>query len=186
MAIMVGFALSGRGEGESGFAELFPGGLIDGEGNPVSLDVLEGKAVGVYFSAHWCAPCRHFTPRLVAYRDTHKDDFEVVFVSADRSEKKQFEYMKSAGMEWPAVQFDSAATKALKEKFAIQGYPTLVMLNAQGVPLTSDGRSYVNQGDPAAKLKTATVVKESFKCGKCDKTHHRSKMVFEDAVATAD
>ena len=105
--------LSGWGEDKTGFQELFPEGLIDGEGKAVSLDVLKGKAVGVYFSAHWCGPCRRFTPKLVDYRETHKDDFEVVFVSGDRSEKDQFKYMKTAGMKWPAVQFNSTATRSL-------------------------------------------------------------------------
>jgi nucleoredoxin len=178
--------LSGRGEGERGFQDLFPGGLIDGEGNPVSLEVLEGKAVGVYFSAHWCAPCRRFTPKLVAYRDAHRDDFEVVFVSGDRSEKKQFAYMKSAGMKWPAVRFQSRASKTLMERFVVEGFPTLVMVNAKGVPLTADGTTFVLKGDGAAKLKSASIVKEPFKCSKCDKTHYRPKMVFADAVADAD
>lgn len=50
-------------------------------------EALNGKAVGLYFSAHWCPPCRAFTPVLAeVYRTLkHKrDDFEVVFVSGDR------------------------------------------------------------------------------------------------------
>jgi len=178
--------LSGWGEDKTGFLELFPEGLIDGEGKAVSLDVLKGKAVGVYFSAHWCGPCRRFTPKLVDYRETHKDDFEVVFVSGDRSEKDQFKYMKTAGMKWPAVQFNSTATRSLKEQFGVRGYPTLVLVNAKGMPLTADGRAWVNKGDAATKLKMASVVQEPFKCSKCDKTHYREKLVFDDAVADAD
>jgi thiol-disulfide isomerase/thioredoxin len=32
-----------------------------------SADALAGKVVGIYFSAHWCQPCRDFTPRLAAF-----------------------------------------------------------------------------------------------------------------------
>ena len=28
---------------------------------------LEGKVIGIYFSAHWCPPCRGFTPKLVEW-----------------------------------------------------------------------------------------------------------------------
>ena len=36
-------------------------------------EALEGKKfVGFYFSAHWCPPCRGFTPVL-------KDFYEVIF-----------------------------------------------------------------------------------------------------------
>jgi thioredoxin-like negative regulator of GroEL len=43
----------------------------------------------VYFSAHWCPPCRQFTPQLASLYKQAKAagrKFEVVFVSADREE----------------------------------------------------------------------------------------------------
>ena len=57
---------------------LFSDGLLDAEGKTVSPDQLKGKLVGIYFSAHWCPPCRAFTPRLVAFRDKNAAEFEVV------------------------------------------------------------------------------------------------------------
>lgn len=49
---------------------------------------LNGKVVGIYFSAHWCPPCRQFTPLLVqTYNKLRAEgkEFEVVFVSSDKS-----------------------------------------------------------------------------------------------------
>ena len=66
----------------AGLEELFPGTLLDSDGKEVSKDSLAGKTVGIYFSAHWCPPCRSFTPNLVKFRDKNKKDFEVVFVCA--------------------------------------------------------------------------------------------------------
>ena len=63
---------------------------LEGDWNEVSADSsLEGKkVVAFYFSAHWCPPCRAFTPILKdAYEEYLKEscDIEIVFVSSDRS-----------------------------------------------------------------------------------------------------
>ena len=63
--------------------------LVKVDDNVVSkptAEVLSGKKfVLFYFSAHWCMPCRKFTPLLsVTYEDLEdKSEVEVVFVSAD-------------------------------------------------------------------------------------------------------
>ena len=51
-----------------GLSALFPDGLLSPTGDAVSVDILKDKPlIGVYFSAHWCGPCRKFTPKLVEY-----------------------------------------------------------------------------------------------------------------------
>ena len=49
-----------------------------------------GKVVGIYFSAHWCPPCRAFTPNLSRFVTDWKAGprrslLDVVFVSSDHS-----------------------------------------------------------------------------------------------------
>ena len=44
------------------------------------------KYVGIYFSAHWCPPCRNFTPVLAEFYNAVNQNgkiFEVIFVSSD-------------------------------------------------------------------------------------------------------
>ena len=44
--------------------------------------------IGIYFSAHWCPPCRDFTPKLAqSYSEGLRDKMEIVFVSSDRDER---------------------------------------------------------------------------------------------------
>ena len=50
----------------AGIEELFPGKLLDSDGKEVSKDALAGKTVGIYFSAHWCPPCKQFTPMFAS------------------------------------------------------------------------------------------------------------------------
>ncbi len=78
------------------------------------------KSVGLYFSAHWCPPCRSFTPKLAQLYEeikTNSKSFEILFVSSDKDEESFNKYR--AQMPWPAFPFDS--TGILKEYFQISG-----------------------------------------------------------------
>lgn len=48
-------------------------------------ELLSGKShLLLYFSAHWCPPCRGFTPALAqAYNETTNKNVEVLFLSSD-------------------------------------------------------------------------------------------------------
>ena len=45
--------------------------LVRSSGKAVkgSKSLSKKKLIGLYFSAHWCPPCRAFTPELVKFRD---------------------------------------------------------------------------------------------------------------------
>ena len=65
----------------------------------------EGKIVGLYYSAHWCPPCRAFTPKLVSWYEKVKGKgLEIIFVSCDRDENGFNEYYGS--MPWLAMPYD--------------------------------------------------------------------------------
>lgn len=78
-----------------------------GGGTVQASSLKEKKAVLLYFSAHWCPPCRAFTPVLAeGYRRTWKEKgIEFVFVSSDKSEAEFKEYF--ATMPWLAVYYHS-------------------------------------------------------------------------------
>lgn len=68
---------------------------------------------GLYFSAHWCPPCRGFTPVLAKkYEDWKKagaNNFEIVFISSDRDEASFNDYFKE--MPWLAMDFEKRDLK---------------------------------------------------------------------------
>ncbi|KAL6748650.1 thioredoxin-like-domain-containing protein [Haematococcus lacustris] len=131
-------------------------------------DALRGKYVGVYFSAHWCPPCRAFTPALrkcylrltgLAQPDVSKalgveqeapPAFEVVFVSSDDTEQKAMDYYQH-NMPWLMVPWTSAGQRAsLSRHFGVMGIPTLVILDPQGKVVCANARSALIQ-DPEGK-----------------------------------
>eukprot|EP00747_Dinoflagellata_sp_TGD_P141218 gnl/TRDRNA2_/TRDRNA2_176097_c0_seq2.p1 gnl/TRDRNA2_/TRDRNA2_176097_c0~~gnl/TRDRNA2_/TRDRNA2_176097_c0_seq2.p1 ORF type:complete len:657 (+),score=111.03 gnl/TRDRNA2_/TRDRNA2_176097_c0_seq2:143-2113(+) len=134
------------------FAALLGDTLKTKKGQVSTTTALAGKsAVGIYFSAHWCPPCRGFTPELAkVYKGAlAAKGLEIVFVSSDRTESDFEGYYKD--MPWLAVPFAARELKEkLSKKFKVQGIPTLVILDAEANTITLDGRSKVSM-DPKGK-----------------------------------
>ncbi len=127
---------------------LFGGELCNAKNEKVAVDKLDGKLVGIYFSAHWCPPCRTFTPKLVEFHKAITDagkPFEIVFVSSDKDGEAMSTYMQESSMPWLAVPFGDPKVKELKEKFNVRSIPTLVVVNAKGETVSTKARSEVTQ-----------------------------------------
>ena len=104
--------------------------------------------VGLYFSAHWCGPCRAFTPEL---KKLHAElraagkKFEVVFLSSDRDQEAFDGYFGE--MPWLALPYAARAAKEdLSKLFEVRGIPTLVLLKGDGTLITRDGREAAGYG----------------------------------------
>jgi thiol-disulfide isomerase/thioredoxin len=170
--------------------ELFPDGLRDAEGNKVEVDALKGKAVGIYFSAAWCGPCKVFSPQLAKFREDYKDQISVVFVSWDKSPEEHKNYMKKAGMSDYTLELNSAPAKALAAKYQVRGIPALVMLKSNGDFLTTDGRAIVSGGYDGSKLAdpgiTVRVETETYTCDRCTKLHKRQVIKGLDLLADGE
>lgn len=132
--------------------------LLKGKKKVATAEILKGKNVALYFSAHWCPPCRGFTPKLVEiYKKMkaqvaagkRKDDFEFVFVSSDRDEKSFNDYYDE--MPWLALPFSNRKGKAeLSTLFGVRGIPSLVTLSDGGVVINKAARG-VAEDDPEGK-----------------------------------
>jgi len=136
-------------------AELFGTSLLaSGLEKKDTAEALKGKrAVAVYFSAHWCPPCRGFTPKLAEWykSDLAAKGLEVVFVSSDRDEDSFKGYF--AEQPWLALKYED---RKLKEKLdaalKVEGIPTLVILDADLNVVNTDGRSAVTSDPEGAEL----------------------------------
>lgn len=138
-------------------SSLFGSTLKTHSGDVPTGDALAGaKVVGIYFSAHWCPPCRGFTPMLAdfynAAQSEHAGALQIVFVSSDRNEHEYNEYFGT--MPWVALPLSDGATKQrLSEKFGVRGIPTLVIVDAAtGVTIDASARNTVSEGDVEGAL----------------------------------
>lgn len=107
-------------------------------------DALAGKDyVMLYFSAHWCPPCKRFTPVLIDLYKKIKTEknVELIFCSLDNVEDDYKEYISD--MPWFCMPFEAKESKVLASKYKAEGIPHLVVLDGEGNVITMDGTSEV-------------------------------------------
>eukprot|EP00747_Dinoflagellata_sp_TGD_P178693 gnl/TRDRNA2_/TRDRNA2_28103_c0_seq1.p1 gnl/TRDRNA2_/TRDRNA2_28103_c0~~gnl/TRDRNA2_/TRDRNA2_28103_c0_seq1.p1 ORF type:complete len:281 (+),score=64.38 gnl/TRDRNA2_/TRDRNA2_28103_c0_seq1:65-907(+) len=120
--------------------------LLAGGGRSLTTrDALSGaSAVGLYFSASWCPPCRGFTPQLIASyaQSLEPKGFKCVLVSSDQDEAAFSEYF--AKMPWLALPYeDRQRQQQLSQLFKVQTIPTLAIVDPQGRTITTEARDAV-------------------------------------------
>jgi nucleoredoxin len=106
------------------------------------------KLIALYFSAQWCPPCRKFTPQLVDYYNRvapQHPEFEIIFVSFDRSQFAMETYMREANMPWPAIDYQKVSGKDAIRKYAGEKIPCLVLVDASGKVISDSfaGKEYL-------------------------------------------
>ena len=130
--------------------ELFSTTLMNKNGTACnnSLQNSGVKILALYFSAHWCPPCRQFTPVLkTAFeeykRNSSSNKVSVVFVSGDRSQSDMLAYMREAHGDWPAIPPGSPLQQSLNSIFQVRGIPSLITVDINGEVLSREGRQEV-------------------------------------------
>ncbi len=136
--------------------ELLGDKLLDSSSQQVSTgeELAGAEVVGIYFSAHWCPPCRKFTPQLVETFNTLVEDdkpMKIVFCSADRDEAGFKEYFGEMDG-FLAVPWGADHIKAtLNRTFKVEGIPSLVLLDGKtGEAYNKDARGDLGE-DPMGK-----------------------------------
>lgn len=105
----------------------------------------------IYFSAHWCAPCRKMTPALVKfYREMKVDhpEVELIFVSADRDREAMLRYLRWAEMPWPALAWDERESIHQITELRPMAIPFMAMLDRDGHLLGASDTGGFNIGIP--------------------------------------
>jgi nucleoredoxin len=91
------------------------------------------KRVAIYFSAHWCPPCRQFTPILSQFYEDAKevdaDGLEIIFVSADSDLGQYKNYFGT--MPFCSTEYGADVNDEINSKFDVNGIPMLIVLDGK-------------------------------------------------------
>lgn len=145
-------AISSSFAADSTINSALGGDLVAMQGNKVkkfdSSSLAQTRYFAIYYSAEWCPPCRAFTPDLVKWYQQTKPanpQFELIFVSSDQSEAQMEKYITGDKMPWPALDFNKKRSNRALTKYAGNGIPCLVLVDASGKVLSHsyEGEKYV-------------------------------------------
>lgn len=158
-------SVAGENPGTGSVASMAGSKLVRTDGSSVMTDYLDNKDyVLLYYSASWCGPCQAFTPTLVDFYNQHADagNFELVFISNDRSQRAMADYMKKARMPWPALPF-SERQNTLARTYAESGIPHLVLIKPDGTIVSSsfDGGTYLGPHAVLEELRNLMAAQQS-------------------------
>jgi len=146
------------------FDEALEGNLVKLSGKslkPTKEATKPTKYYLFYYTASWCPPCHKFTPSLVDFYKTNKDEnFEIILITSDEDEGAMEEYAAEMKMPWPQLKLSK--TEKFKQKFNHpgRGIPNLVLTDLEGKLIKG---SYENDdyiGPTAVMKHLATLLKK--------------------------
>lgn len=112
----------------------------DINGNSFTLSSIKGKYVILDFWGSWCGPCRASHPHLKGVYEKYKSEgLTIVGICSEKKEdiatceKSWKKAVKKDGMPWTQVlnNYDKETTDLVK-LYAIEGFPTKIILNKEG------------------------------------------------------
>jgi nucleoredoxin len=121
-------------------------------GAPVVMTGDTPEYFAFYRGAGWCGPCRQFSPSLVKFYQETKPkngNFEVYFISGDKTAAEMRSYAREAGFSWSAVPHERQPQMQIVNRLFTNLIPQFVVTDRQGKVLIDSAQT----GGPAIALK---------------------------------
>ena len=136
----------------------------DLDGKPLALADQRGKVVLVVFWASWCAPCLADVPHeRELFEKFRGRPFVVVGVNGDQDKDEALKAVTRTRMPWRSVWGgDKKGVRPIAEAWAVSGWPTVFVIDHEGVLRHDDLRgkrldqpleALIAKAESAAKLK---------------------------------
>jgi thiol-disulfide isomerase/thioredoxin len=106
---------------------------------PISSESLKGKYVLLDFWATWCVPCIQEFPYLKElYFKTDREKFEIVGIVGGSTQDALTDAIDRYELTWPQIFSDD--TNDIAKTYGINGYPTIFLLDTEGVIIAKNLR----------------------------------------------
>lgn len=106
--------------------------LNDINGKPLTLSSLRGKIVVIDFWGSWCIWCIKGMPKMKEYYGKYKGKFEILGVDCNDPENRWKAAVAKLELPWLHVYNPRNSADDVCAKYAIQGFPTKVIVGADG------------------------------------------------------
>jgi thiol-disulfide isomerase/thioredoxin len=106
----------------------------DIDGKKFKLSAFKGKVVVLYFWGSWCPPCRAMIPdeKKLAAR-LEKAHFAMVGINTDQDRSKAKKFLEDEGITWTQVWDDGSTRGPISTTWNVFSFPTIYILDANGV-----------------------------------------------------
>ncbi len=116
----------------------------DGEVIEKEVNLGDHDLIAIYFSAHWCPPCKGFTPLFAEMYTKWRMEgkkFEVIFISLDNDETQFNTYYEV--QPWLAVPYGEERVGNMLKLFGVQGIPACILITGDGIIVEKNARKDV-------------------------------------------
>lgn len=130
--------------------------LVDGDGNEVTLESLEGNVAVLYFWGTWCVPCRNFSPLVSDLVSTFEGEPVKVFGLPVRERNEQA--VRDAMSKYQHTLLLNPSGKPIgcdetARAYKIRRYPTIYVIGPDSRPLAVKGpEAGVDPADTMAEV----------------------------------